>query len=489
MSDQNFRVEPGLEVGAGSTILLTDSNGNIGIGSTFPTSKLTLNGDLLVSGIITSSSFVGSLIGDVDANIGSIDNISGVAATYTNSNFINLSSSVGNITNLSGTNSNFSGVSTSQNLIVQDQFNVYASEATFHSDVNILGNLSIGGTSFAVSASELQVADKNIILGFSTTIFPSDNSSNHGGIAIASTEGTPLVNLTTVGVNTFPTTYKQILWVKSNTMGAGTTDAFLFNYGVGIGSTLVPTGTVLAAGPVQINSQGNIRVTSSVVGSAVTINSTGANVTGVVTATSFVGSGANLTGVEPFPSGTLMLFQQTAAPTGWTKQTTHNNKALRVVSGAAGSGGSTAFTSVFTSRTPAGTVSGTNSGGSNANTTVTGSVSGTNSGGAVANHTLTTAQIPSHNHTIDLANSGDGEDNGVLSVTNGTSGRTNSEFVNNTGGGGAHNHSFTNPSWSGSLSMNAHTHTFTNPSWSGSFAGTAMDFEVQYVDLIIASKN
>jgi hypothetical protein len=51
-----------------------------------------------------------------------------------------------------------------------------------------------------------------------------------------------------------------------------------------------------------------------------------------------------------FVAGTLMLFQQTAAPTGWTKQTTHNDKSLRVVSGNAGSGGSTAFTSVFASR-------------------------------------------------------------------------------------------------------------------------------------------
>lgn len=48
-----------------------------------------------------------------------------------------------------------------------------------------------------------------------------------------------------------------------------------------------------------------------------------------------------------FPSGTLMLFQQTSAPTGWTKQTTHNDKALRVVSGTASSGGATAFSSVF----------------------------------------------------------------------------------------------------------------------------------------------
>jgi hypothetical protein len=278
-------VEPGLEVGVGGSILSTN-NGNIGIGSTIPFSKLTLSGDLLISGVTTSSIFVGNLVGDVIAITGLIDNISGVAATYTSVYATDLISNTGEIDYLSGTNSNYSGISSAQNLVVQDQFNVYASTATFHNNVSINGNLSIGGTSFAVSASELQVADKNIILGFSTTTNASDDSSNHGGIAIASTEGTSLVDMRVVGINSFPPTYKQILWVKSNTMGAGTTDAFLFNYGVGIGSTLVPTGTILSVGSVQINSQGNIRATSSIVGSAVTINSTGINVTGIVTASS-----------------------------------------------------------------------------------------------------------------------------------------------------------------------------------------------------------
>ncbi|HEY5446320.1 MAG TPA: hypothetical protein VIJ87_17995 [Pyrinomonadaceae bacterium] len=51
--------------------------------------------------------------------------------------------------------------------------------------------------------------------------------------------------------------------------------------------------------------------------------------------------------VSSFPVGTLMLFQQSAAPTGWTKQTTHNDKALRVVSGTAASGGTYTFSSMF----------------------------------------------------------------------------------------------------------------------------------------------
>jgi hypothetical protein len=50
----------------------------------------------------------------------------------------------------------------------------------------------------------------------------------------------------------------------------------------------------------------------------------------------------------PFPSGTVMLFYQAAAPTGWTKLTTQNDKALRVVSGSGGvAGGTNAFSTVM----------------------------------------------------------------------------------------------------------------------------------------------
>ncbi len=55
-----------------------------------------------------------------------------------------------------------------------------------------------------------------------------------------------------------------------------------------------------------------------------------------------------LWGAAPgFAAGTKMLFRQTAAPTGWTKDTTHNDKALRVTTGTIGAGGATAFSSVF----------------------------------------------------------------------------------------------------------------------------------------------
>lgn len=162
-----------------------------------------------------------------------------------------------------------------------------------------------------------------------------------------------------------------------------------------------------------------------------------------------------LAGVDAFAAGTKSLFAQAAAPTGWTQCTTHNNKSLRLVNtSAGGSGGSVAFTTAFASQ----------------------AVSGTNSGGAVAATTLTTCQMPGHAHRVLNANVG-----------------TNS-FLNNT---------YTNPcayamSWSNGQPINgnnqgsantggggSHTHTFTQPT----FSGTAINLAVQYVDIMIATKN
>jgi len=93
----------------------------------------------------------------------------------------------------------------------------------------------------------------------------------------------------------------------------------------------------------------------------VTVNSAGhlttagnITATGTIDATRLSGnlpaiSGSNLTGIQPFPSGTKMVFFQSAAPTGWTQITSHNDKALRVVSGSGGgSGGTNNFSSTHT---------------------------------------------------------------------------------------------------------------------------------------------
>jgi hypothetical protein len=184
------------------------------------------------------------------------------------------------------------------------------------------------------------------------------------------------------------------------------------------------------------------------------------NVTGNVTATSFIGDGSSLTNIEPFPAGTSMLFQQTAAPTGWTKQTTHDNKALRLVTGSVSSSGSNSFTSVFNSSVA---VSGTSN-----NSTVTIS-------GSTASHTLTIAQMPSHDHR-----EGSNSEFGTTSstYTGATRNTGNAEDGRNfqtetTGGGQGHSHG------SGTLAGDNHSHTYTSN----------LNLDVQYVDFIIANKD
>ena len=115
---------------------------------------------------------------------------------------------------------------------------------------------------------------------------------------------------------------------------------------------------------------------------------------------------------EGVPSGTTMLFAQSSAPTGWTKSTSHNNKALRVVSGSGGgSGGSNSFTSTFASRSLSVSGSGSASGSTSSDNSgsVTISVSGTtgNSGNPTTtqylnvvtdDHVMYSGEVAAHAH-------------------------------------------------------------------------------------------
>jgi hypothetical protein len=153
---------------------------------------------------------------------------------------------------------------------------------------------------------------------------------------------------------------------------------------------------------------------------------------------------------ESFPVGTVMLFAQTAAPTGWTKNTSAGNQhALRVVTGTASTGGSVDFTTAFASQTPSG------------------SVSITAVSGSAGNTTLSTPQIPSHSHSISTVNL-DEPGTSIASVRGGSARTAN---TNNTGGGGAH------------------SHPFSFSSGSGTFSGNAINLAVKYVDVIRATKN
>jgi hypothetical protein len=146
------------------------------------------------------------------------------------------------------------------------------------------------------------------------------------------------------------------------------------------------------------------------------------------------------------PQTTTWTFFQASAPTGWTQNTTHNDKALRVVSGTgAGSGGSIAFTSAFP-------------------TAVTPLSSGVTVSGSVGNTTIDVNTIVAHQH-----NTGSGENalNGGSLISAAASYTMSQAATGATGNGGAHAHP-----WSGSATVTS-----------------SIDLRCKYSNVIICSLN
>lgn len=166
--------------------------------------------------------------------------------------------------------------------------------------------------------------------------------------------------------------------------------------------------------------------------------------------------------VGVIPGGSVMLFYQGAAPTGWTQVTTQNDKALRVVSGTGGvTGGTNPFSTVQAQTVVGGHTmavgdEATGIASSNSSVGINVYPSGSsgyfgciNPGGTT--YQLYVSQAPSNGYNSLYTNSGS-----AYTSTNVWSGN-NPVSVTSTGGGNSHNH-------------------------------TIM-MSVQYCDIIIASKN
>jgi hypothetical protein len=144
---------------------------------------------------------------------------------------------------------------------------------------------------------------------------------------------------------------------------------------------------------------------------------------------------------DGFESGTKVLFRQTAAPTGWTKDTTYTDAALRVTSGTISqqATGGKEFSTLFAART------------------------------------IAEANLPSHTHSFSATTSSNGDHSHTYTSFTAGSGLAN---------GGA----FQGGSFSTSTN-GAHTHTVSGTTGTGSGSGTAMDFAVNFVDVIIATRD
>lgn len=146
-------------------------------------------------------------------------------------------------------------------------------------------------------------------------------------------------------------------------------------------------------------------------------------------------------------AGARVTFQQTAAPIGWTKEAgaAYNDAALRVVTGAASTGGADNFTTHF------------------------------GTGKSSNGYALLLADIPAHNHTV--TDSGHTHDytapNGGAAFFNLSAGPgpANSAGINNTSTSNGSGISVNNNGGGGS-----HSHVLAN-------------FNIKYVDHIIAQKD
>lgn len=204
---------------------------------------------------------------------------------------------------------------------------------------------------------------------------------------------------------------------------------------------------------------GDLDVTGAVaLGSTLAV--TGATTMAALTASGTATFNGNLkkgsNDVDNFPAGTVMLFVQTSAPTGWTKSSARNNYALRIVTGTASANDAgSSFTDIFKGRTI-----------DRANLpNVTLSYSGTTNGEGAHNHTVT--------HRYDSYGlSGGGPHTGILCLTS-------NPFVSGT----------TTQPTTDTEPNHQHTYSGNTSSINGGVTQTEFDMDVNYVDAIIATKS
>lgn len=173
-------------------------------------------------------------------------------------------------------------------------------------------------------------------------------------------------------------------------------------------------------------------------------------------------------------TGTTALFFTGTVPPGWTTLTTYNDYSLAVTNGddsgsPTGAGGYVRngfpFTSVFADHTVSGTINTANG------ATI----------GVTDSTTLTTAQLPSHTHTVRFQNGGwyritPTATTTIVAGVTGQGGPANPTYmISSTGattsptGGGSHNHLITVPSIS--------------------FTGSPFNLSVKYTDVLRAQKD
>ncbi len=252
-----------------SVISVADETRNVGIGTTTPTSKLHVSGDVIISGVVTSSSFRGdgSQLTGIVSGIGIHSNGVVVGSGATILNFV-------------GTGNTFVVTNNKIDISISggSQVSVGTASPASPSSGNLWYNTNLGRTFIYYndgdSSQWVDAAPFNIV----------SDSSSAASVSI----GTEAPVGPTSGDLWYNADYARIFVYYDNGINSQWVDAAPFNFGI-ITSLegLTVTGILTATSGFSGN------LTGTATGLSGTPNIT----VGIVTATSFFGSGANLTGI------------------------------------------------------------------------------------------------------------------------------------------------------------------------------------------------
>jgi hypothetical protein len=281
---------------------------NIGIGTTNPTSKLTVNGNGLFTGIVTASTFYGNFIGVAStaiyssiSGIATYANSSGIATYAVNSGIATYATSSGIATYASSsgiaTYATSSGVSTvSQGLTDTPSISISSLNV---SGVSTLGVIQISsGIITSVSGVVTYYGDGSQLTGVSgTKIIPQELTSVPVYPVLANNAGVSSVGIATVGSNSL------VFIPSTGNLGIGTTNPT---------SKLYVDGDTYITGILTAN-----RIFSQIYGEF-----TGGSITG----SNIVGTSLSISGISTFSDGPVFI--------GSTSTTGTISQLLQVTGGA-----------------------------------------------------------------------------------------------------------------------------------------------------------
>ena len=178
--DGGFIIGEGSGITGGTTRFLIDTNGNVGINSSTPTSRLDVIGGVKVLGVVTATSFVGIFSGSIA--YAEVAGIASAISTTVNVNTTGVVTATRFSTGASGTGINIDTNSiTGPSQIILDPAGVGDNTGS----VRIRGDLFVDGTQTYINSTTIELADFNV--GIATTV--SSNSVLDGaGIGIGATE-------------------------------------------------------------------------------------------------------------------------------------------------------------------------------------------------------------------------------------------------------------------------------------------------------------